>query len=680
MELLAYIQEEFIPTDDAIANDITNDRDRSINLESAFQGWLKKLTTKSAKLSLNVILASTTVLIGLGSTLSALAQVAPEQSATVAVVPSADVKYLQSLLSKNGFDPGAIDGVAGASTKNAIIRAQQSLGLTPDGVAGSRTIAALENALEKPTTQPIAKADPTNTTSQAEANLPSSSTVMNLQKLLADRGFYNGAVDGVMGNQTRAAIVSAQRTYNLTADGIAGSQTLAALESDGNKGVVTSTSSSTNTSTSTSTSTNTSTSTVKSAEVASLQELLKKRGFYNGAADGLMGPQTRLAIVEAQKNYRLATDGIAGSQTIAALESGSSKVNIADNSSTAKTTTDTKSDTSDKSLLALQDLLAKRGFYNGAIDGIKGSRTSAAIVAAQKAYGLTPDGIAGSQTLAALEKDAAKVAIAKSTSNQTTNQTTKPASSVNDDGIANLQNLLADRGFYTGPITGVLGTKTKEAIIAAQKAYGLSADGVAGSRTIAALESGSPRQLATKNPVPAVTPTVRVIPTAPVQSSPQVTPQATPQPELQPQIRVQPQAAVTPQPTVSVQPTPQVQVKPQETPKPQVQQPQVQPTQVQQPQVQPTTAAATPKPAATSVAVATPQAQPTVSDAQVLELQNLLAKRGFYNGKIDGALSGETRNAIVRAQNFYTISPADGSPNTKLVDSLSKDTFISEGN
>ena len=679
MELLTYIQEEFIPTDDAIAND----SDQSINLESAFQGWLKKLTTKSAKLSLNVILASTTVLIGLGSTLSALAQVAPEQSATVAVVPSADVKYLQSLLSKNGFDPGAIDGVTGASTKNAIIRAQQSLGLTPDGVAGSRTIAALENALEKPTTQAIAKADPTNTTSQAEANLPSSSTVMNLQKLLADRGFYNGAVDGVMGNQTRAAIVSAQRTYNLTADGIAGSQTLAALESDGNKGVVTSTSSSTNTSTSTSTAT----STVKSAEVASLQELLKKRGFYNGSADGLMGPQTRLAIVEAQKNYRLVTDGIAGSQTIAALESGSSKVNIADNSSTAKTTTDTKnadvstkSDTSDKSLLAIQDLLAKRGFYNGAIDGIKGARTSAAIVAAQKAYGLTPDGIAGSQTLAALQKDAVKSDSAKPSSNSSANQTTKPASSVNDDGIANLQNLLADRGFYTGPITGVLGTKTKEAIITAQRAYGLSADGVAGSRTIAALESGSPRQLATKNPVPAVTPTVRVIPTAPVQSTPRSTPQPTPQPELQPQIRVQPQAAVTPQPTVSVQPTPQVQVKPQENPKPQVQQPQVQPTQVQQPQVQPTTAAATPKPAATSVAVATPQAQPTVSDAQVLELQNLLAKRGFYNGKIDGALSGETRNAIVRAQNFYTISPADGSPSNKLADSLSKDTFISEGN
>ena len=487
MELFAYIQEEFIPTDDAIAHSIANYSDVSTNtnIDSAFYDWLKQLTTKSAKLSLNVILAGTTVLIGLGSTLNGLAEVATAQSAAAAVAPSAEVKYLQSLLAKNGFDPGAIDGVAGASTKNAIIRAQQAFGITVDGVAGSRTIAALENG----GTNTSSKTN--DSPSQSETTIPSSSTVMNLQKLLADRGFYNGAVDGVMGNQTRAAIVTAQRAYNLTADGVAGSQTLAALESDGNKAVVSSSSTSSNTST------------VRTAEVANLQELLQKRGFYNGRADGLMGPQTRLAIAEAQRNYGLTTDGIAGTQTIAALESGSSRVNIADNKTDNKTDNrnvdvSTKSEPTDKSLLALQDLLAKRGFYNGAIDGIKGARTSAAIVAAQKAYGLTPDGVAGSQTLTALEKDAVKVAIVKPTStlsnNSSANQTPKPTSSVNadrnadktDDGVANLQNLLADRGFYKGPTTGFLGANTKEAIIAAQKAYGLPADGVAGARTIAA--------------------------------------------------------------------------------------------------------------------------------------------------------------------------------------------------
>ncbi|GBO53535.1 N-acetylmuramoyl-L-alanine amidase [Pseudanabaena sp. lw0831] len=598
MELLAYIQEEFINADDsAIASE----------MPETFQVWFKKFTTNSAKLSLNVLLTGTTLLIGLGSTLNALA----------AEAPSSDVKYVQSLLAKNGFDPGAIDGVAGASTKNAILRAQKAFGLTPDGIVGSRTIAALEDG--KSVDESATKVDVVDTkVNVSETTSSASSTVMNLQKLLADRGFYNGAVDGIMGSQTRSAIVAAQKAYNLTADGVAGPQTLAALESDGARAATT-TISSTST-------------TTKSAEVSSLQELLSNRGFYNGAVDGIMGPQTRTAIVAAQKNYGLTTDGIAGAQTLAALDSGVSKVSVATkNTETIPSATKT----SDKDVVALQQLLARRGFYNGAIDGVKGAQTNAAIATAQKNYGLTVDGIAGTQTIAALQTDAKpSVAAPKpTTSNQAAN-TVIPAI---DGGVANLQNLLTDRGFYNGPITGFLGTRTRDAIVAAQKAYGLTADGVAGARTIAALEAGAPKQpIAATN----VTPTIRVEP------KPQVTPQPTPQP----------QAVVTPKPQPTVQATP----KPTTTPA-------AQPTTA--PAAQPTTA---------------PVAQPTTpaatANTQVSELQRLLAQRGFYTGKVDGVLSGETRNAIIRAQNFYTIIPADGSPSNKLIDSLSKDTFISEGN
>jgi peptidoglycan hydrolase-like protein with peptidoglycan-binding domain len=94
--------------------------------------------------------------------------------------------------------------------------------------------------------------------------------------------------------------------------------------------------------------------------------------------------------------------------------------------------------------------------------------------------------------------------------------------------------------------------------------------------------------------------------------------------------------------------------------------------------VQPTPAA-TVKPTPTVAATVQPTPAAT-GNSQVVELQRLLIQRGFYNGKADGVLNAETRNAIVRAQNFYTITPADGSPSTKLIDSLSKDTFISEGN
>ena len=599
MELLAYIQEEFINADDAaIASEIPE----------TFQTWFKKFTTNSAKLSLNILLTGTTLLIGLGSTLNTLA----------AEAPSSDVKYVQSLLAKNGFDPGAIDGVSGASTKNAILRAQKAFGLTPDGIVGSRTIAALEDG--KSVDESTTKVDAVDTkVNVSETTSSASSTVMNLQKLLADRGFYNGAVDGIMGSQTRSAIIAAQKAYNLTTDGVAGPQTLAALESDGAKA-----------STTTISSTTTST---KSEQVSSLQELLSKRGFYNGAVDGIMGPQTRNAIIAAQKNYGLVTDGIAGNQTLASLESGTSPVTIAAKNPTTTSAT-VAAKTSDKDVAALQQLLAKRGFYNGAIDGVKGAQTNAAIAAAQKNYGLTVDGIAGAQTIAALQTDAKPSAAAPkpTTSNQAAN-TVIPAI---DGGVANLQNLLTDRGFYNGPITGFLGTRTREAIIAAQKAYGLTADGVAGARTIAALEAGAPKQpivAANVTPAPAnVTPApANVTPAIRVEPNPQVTPAP------------QPQAVVTPQPTI------------QATPKPTT------------PVVQPTTAPAQPT-------------APAAANTQVSELQRLLAQRGFYTGKVDGVLSGETRNAIVRAQNFYTISPADGSPSNKLIDSLSKDTFISEGN
>jgi peptidoglycan hydrolase-like protein with peptidoglycan-binding domain len=612
MELLAYIQEEFIYADDAIISEIPE----------TFQTWFKQLTTKSTKLSFGVLLTGVTLLIGLGSTLTALA----------AEAPSSDMKYVQSLLAKNGFDPGSIDGVSGASTKNAILRAQKAFGLTPDGVVGSRTIAALEDgkavdAIATPVDITDTKVAVSGTTTTG------SSDVMNLQKLLADRGFYNGAVDGIMGTQTRTAILAAQKAYNLTADGVAGARTLAALESDSSQATTTSVST---------------TSTTKSAEVSNLQELLSKRGFYNGAVDGIMGAQTRTAIVAAQKNYGLVDDGIAGSKTIAALESGSSSVSIANKTpeATASTTT---APSSNKDVEALQQLLAKRGFYNGAIDGVKGARTNAAIATAQKAYGLATDGVAGAQTIAALQTDARTSVLPKPAAS---NQAATTVTAANDGGVANLQNLLTDRGFYNGPNTGFFGTRTREAVIAAQKAYGLTADGVAGARTIAALEAGAPRQ-----PIAAVTPTIRVEPK----------PQVTPQPTIRPQVLAtpQPQIQVIPKPTTPVaQPTTAPVAKP--TTAPVVAQPQ--PTTA--PTVKPTTAP-----------TATPTTAPaTTANTQVSELQRLLAQRGFYTGKVDGVLSAETRNAIIRAQNFYTISPADGALSNKLIESLSKDTFISEGN
>ncbi len=58
----------------------------------------------------------------------------------------AAVKRLQRALKAQGFDPGLIDGEFGGGTEAAVLAYQHSAGLLPDGVAGPRTLAALELA------------------------------------------------------------------------------------------------------------------------------------------------------------------------------------------------------------------------------------------------------------------------------------------------------------------------------------------------------------------------------------------------------------------------------------------------------------------------------------------------------------------------------------------------------
>ena len=46
-----------------------------------------------------------------------------------------------------------------------------------------------------------------------------------------------------------------------------------------------------------------------------IQQALKNAGFYQGAVDGKMGPQTREAVKEFQRVHGLKDDGVVGKQT-----------------------------------------------------------------------------------------------------------------------------------------------------------------------------------------------------------------------------------------------------------------------------------------------------------------------------------------------------------------------------
>jgi peptidoglycan hydrolase-like protein with peptidoglycan-binding domain len=157
----------------------------------------------------------------------------------------------------------------------------------------------------------------------------------------------------------------------------------------------------------------------------------------------------------------------------------------------AMTTNPTVSFAYTPEIASIQELLAKRGFNPGAIDGVKGAGTTEAIIAAQTFYKLEADGTLGEQTLAALQNDPYEIDVPVASSSTGTDKASSTEVAAKSDEIKNVQQLLSDRGFYGAEIDGVAGPMTKEAIVLAQKTYGLIADGVAGSLTVAALEAGS---------------------------------------------------------------------------------------------------------------------------------------------------------------------------------------------
>jgi lysozyme family protein len=130
----------------------------------------------------------------------------------------------------------------------------------------------------------------------------------------------------------------------------------------------------------------------------------------------------------------------------------------------------------DAGVAALQVALHSRGLYSGAIDGIKGPGTTAALKRFQRRAGLTPDGIPGSATRKALGRYGRHVFGSR--------PLTRGASGWD---VAALQFLLAWHGFPSAAIDGGLGVHTEVALRHFQRWAGFEPDGVAGAATYAAL-------------------------------------------------------------------------------------------------------------------------------------------------------------------------------------------------
>lgn len=221
-----------------------------------------------------------------------------------------DVRDLQTKLKKLGFYTGSIDGTFGSGTQSAVKAFQRKYGLTADGIAGSSTMSKL-NTLYKNATS--SSSSSSSTDDDALRMGATGTAVKELQTMLKKLGYYNGSIDGTFGSGTYSAVRTFQQKNGLIVDGVAGSATLKKISSavsaadkkddakddtadDGTlrKGDI-------------------------GTAVKTLQQNLKKLGFYAATVDGSFGTTTENAVKSFQKKYGLTADGIVGSSTQAKI-------------------------------------------------------------------------------------------------------------------------------------------------------------------------------------------------------------------------------------------------------------------------------------------------------------------------------------------------------------------------
>jgi peptidoglycan hydrolase-like protein with peptidoglycan-binding domain len=129
-------------------------------------------------------------------------------------------------------------------------------------------------------------------------------------------------------------------------------------------------------------------------EVAALQTLLTHLGFNPQGIDGAFGGNTRTAVENAQKAWKISDDGIVGPQTQGSLTAALKTL--------AYGGTLVKSGSSGPQVQLVQALCWWRGYDPQGIDGDDGPDTSAAILAFQTAAGISRDSEAGPVTFDAL--------------------------------------------------------------------------------------------------------------------------------------------------------------------------------------------------------------------------------------------------------------------------------------
>ncbi len=140
------------------------------------------------------------------------------------------VTRLQALLKNAGFDPGPADGIFGPRTDAAVRAFQRQRGLPVTGIVDIPTWVALgENCGVTPGPPPPPPPPPEECHCPVLRPGRRGPAVRLLQRLLQERGFYSGAIDGDFGRRTERAVRQFQRQQGLPVTGVVDETTWRAL-------------------------------------------------------------------------------------------------------------------------------------------------------------------------------------------------------------------------------------------------------------------------------------------------------------------------------------------------------------------------------------------------------------------------------------------------------------------
>lgn len=323
---------------------------------------------------------------------------APSGSAAQQALRGHSVADLQRALAQAGYNPGPVDGAMGPSTRAALTNFQRDMGLRVTGEPTPEVVAALERRglLVASAPQDTARTGGwQDRDQQVQEWQPSPRDIVEIQRGLAEAGYYRGPLHGNLDLSTRNAIADAQQDLGQRRTGEPNLAFVEALQARGLMAAAP---------TQPAPAQQAGDAAPATAEpdpelVTDIQTSLQARGYTISEASGELDAETRAAIRAFQRRQGLPATGQPTPELLALIET---------NAQSPTEMTDAEV------IRQIQVRLHNRGYEVGTIDGRLGDATADAIAAYQRDRGLQPTGQASRELLADLQQaDAATAAQAE---------------------------------------------------------------------------------------------------------------------------------------------------------------------------------------------------------------------------------------------------------------------------